>query len=275
MCITAFPAKPSNTLIYAGETRKNDKIVHVLAYQNNIETNGGNAMVIPFPALATMGPENVLDTTDCKDFLNRIASQFDESLTKGSRSFSTTLRRSKVEIFDSGSYTVILANDFSKVTKKHLNKIPKEKQVEFSKEFINSFQELYPDWPVAMCFWNGKVKAEPLFWWYEPKDSSKLFLPTFDAHGDLPKKTDKYKLSANKLDHTLMVGSTVNKLSDKKRSYLDMAMNYLIHEQIGPMLPREIFGVKFKDKAVVNSDIWVDLHENLLEFSDRVPPGLE
>jgi hypothetical protein len=50
------------------------------------------------------------------------------------------------------------------------------------------------------------IDAEPLLWWYEPKDPSHLFMPALDAHDGLPPEPG----SDVDVDHVLVVGRTTS-----------------------------------------------------------------
>src|SRR5689334_18183446 len=74
MCITFHASELSNTKLYAGEARRGDTYVHVIAYQNKAATKGPNAMILPLPAAVMPGPENVVDTRGFELFLDDIHS---------------------------------------------------------------------------------------------------------------------------------------------------------------------------------------------------------
>src|SRR5687768_13750503 len=126
MCVCLGPARLSNTILYVGESTREGKLVHVLGYQNTAQnlafaatsvpsgTPAGNAMILPFPAAAPMGKDNVLDTSGCKGILKDIAEAV-KPRSKGMRSLGDedfgVCFASPVEVFDTGIYTVVLARD--------------------------------------------------------------------------------------------------------------------------------------------------------------------
>src|SRR5271166_24211 len=77
MCCTLANARLSNTILYAAEVCPDGKeVVHVLGYQNRVQNlppakgPSGNAMILPFPAVAgTMTQNNVLATDKCPKIL--------------------------------------------------------------------------------------------------------------------------------------------------------------------------------------------------------------
>lgn len=257
MCCTIGPsvATLSATKLYAGEAMFNGKYVHVLAYQNKAKSSGPNAMIIPFPTNVAMDEANVLDTTKYKNFMNDI-SEATKVRTRGISmndsdellSFGAVMKSAKV--FDVGDYTVVLASHVSQVPEA-LKKVAPEKRPEVSMEFLIGYGILYPDQPVALCCWSGSVDAAPLLWWYEPKDSENLFIPTMDAHdGKAP------DLNANvHVDHIISVGSNLVSTGETVH-YEDF-----LYEG-APLLPKKVHGAKFKG-SMKNGDMFVsvaDLH---------------
>ncbi len=72
MCISMQPSVMSDTRLYAGDAMWKDTYVHVLAYQNKATSTLPNAMILPIPASAELGPENTVDATGFKRFLEDI-----------------------------------------------------------------------------------------------------------------------------------------------------------------------------------------------------------
>lgn len=208
MCCTFTKSVMSKTRIYVGEAEKDGKHVHVMAYQNVAKTLGPNAMVLPFPTDVAMGPANMIDTRKFKSFLKDI-SEASRQITKG---FSAggmrgerrgmTLGAKAAQVFDVGSYTVVLAENVDQITEA-LTRVPAHKRPTVSQKFLNGYGDLYPNDPIAVCCWNGSIEAEPLMWWYEPRDRTELFIPTMDAHdGGAPNLHEEVQT-----DHIISVGS--------------------------------------------------------------------
>lgn len=209
MCLTLEPAKLSDTILYAAETLHEGKLVHVMGYENAAENlaSGPNAMLLPIPTDMHLGPGNTLDMRQAKSVLKDYRTAIhnaDRRLSRGmSKGFGADSLDDDVQVFESGSYTVVLARDARDIpaAMKHLpaNKRPGR----MNQAIFDAYAKWYPGWPLALCAWDGSVKAEPMLWWYEPKDASRLFLPALDAHDgnppDLSAKVD--------VDHTIAVGS--------------------------------------------------------------------
>jgi hypothetical protein len=206
MCCSLRPAKLTNTILYAAETMHDGRLLHVMGYQNRAEnrSKGPNAMLLPIPSDEEMGPDNMLDTTAAKGILKDYAEAFRERHDRLSRGMTKgyAAMRGPVKVFDKGTYTVALAESASDLTSA-LGRIPDNKRPEVNEEIFAAYDKLYPDWKMALCAWDGTVEAEPLLWWYEPKDSSQLFMPALDAHDGHPPKLG----SEVAVDHTLIVGS--------------------------------------------------------------------
>jgi hypothetical protein len=255
MCITAKPSIMSNTLIYTGEGTYKDKYVHVLAYQNVAENihDEPNAMILPFPTNQLMTQDNIIDTSNFKRFLIDIADAtrnhyLSDRMSKGLRLGSV----SKAIVFDSGSYTVVLANDISGVPDA-LQLVQESKRPWISTSFLEGYNKLYPEQPIAICCWESKVKAEPLLWWYEPADKSKLFAPTMDSHdGFVPDKE-----AFVEADHVISAGSSVQNYAANKVHYRDS-----IPDDVMTLLPLKSFGTKIENSHL-NGDMW--LNSNLTE----------
>lgn len=249
MCCSLEESNMSSTKLYVGEARKNGKLVHVLAYQNKAQSKGPNAMVIPFPTNEMMSHINVIDTSDFKSFLDEITESsrlitksFDRrSLSLGSDSLY------EAQVFEVGSYTVLLAQHASQI-EDALGKVSKDKRPKVSLNFLKGYAALYPNMPIAICCWSGQVEAEPLLWWYEPRDGTRLFIPTMDAHnGEAPVLG-----STVETDHIISVGS-VNNIDGHEVKYTDK-----IPDSVKELLPSQVWG-KHLPYRMENADCYVDI----------------
>jgi len=256
MCCTFTESEMSNTRLYVGEAQRNGKLVHVLAYQNAASSSGPNAMIIPFPTNAKMGQDNIIDTSEFKNFLTDITDASEE-MTKGFSRRSMTLGSdgddySLAEVFDVGSYTVVLAERADQIPEA-LRRVPLEKRSKVSTAFLRGYAALYPNQPIAMCCWNGTIDAEPLLWWYEPKDSSSFFIPTMDAHdGKAPAIG-----SPVSTDHIVSVGS-----AEKLAAGDNVKYTQLIPAAVRSLLPKVVHGHRLP-QLMENADTFVktaDLH---------------
>ncbi len=201
MCMTGRPAELSDTFLYAGEAIRDGRMVHVIAYQNKASSRGPNAMILPIPSKSPMGPENIIDTRAYPDFLKEMSTLFQhDGIRRGVRSKSVALLSSRVQVFESGSYTVVLADNANSIPEA-LSQVAEKKRPSIGAELMSSISSIYPEWPVAVCCWAGTVKAEPLLWWYDPMDDTRLFAPSLDAHdGRGP------TFGSVAVDHTVMFG---------------------------------------------------------------------
>jgi len=231
-------AKLTGTHLYVGEAEKDSKTVHVLAYQNKAESEGPNAMVLPFPTKKEMTEDNVIDTRKFKHFLEDI-SKASEIQRRSFRSDSKMLGARGISgnavaaVFDVGSYTVVLADNVEQIPEA-LTRVKAARRPTVSDAFLEGYGEFYPDQPIAVCCWEGSIKSEPLLWWYEPKDKSQLFIPTMDAHdGNAPQLHQKVAT-----DHIISVGTSTNR-NGHSVYYHDQ-----IPDAVKRLLPPSVSGTK-------------------------------
>lgn len=209
MCMTTRPAHLSNTIIYAAEAQRLGEVVHVIGYQNKARSMGPNAMILPIPADGPLGPENVVDTRKFKNILTAYDKAIErlrpKRLTRSSKSFGhdNLLGSRGFQVFESGSYTIALADNPSSI-RAALDQVPANKRIDISDAFLDGLGKLYKDWPLAVCCFDGNLEApEPLLWWFKPRFSRVLFAPAIDAHdGNPPDPAVQVKR-----DHTLAFAS--------------------------------------------------------------------
>jgi len=248
----------SGTKLYAGEATLNGIYVHVMAYKNSAHSYGANAMILPIPAKTPLSSENVIDTRSFKGFLDDIAEStktqtLSRGLSKGVPAFDNL-----AEVFDVGSYTVVLAERPEQVPEA-LQRVPANKRPVINTIVLASYNQNYPGWPLAVCCWDGAIEAEPLLWWYEPKDPEILFAPALDAHdGNTPKP------HAVAVDHIVCFGSTLTQVNSKDIRYHD-----LIPEPARKLLPTRAFGQQLTTK-MPNGDFGFFVRN----FKDQDPKGI-
>jgi len=227
-----------------------------------------NAMILPFPTATAMGPANILDTRDCKKILD----DYNESTAPRSRSVTNGFGvagadfSDSVQVFQSGNYHVVLASNASVTSiQAALQTVPAEKRPAIPREMIEGYLKLYSGWTIAICCFSGTVEAEPLLWWYEPKDASKLFLPTLDAHdGNAPNVDAEVQM-----DHVLIVGSSET-LPGVKVDFTDT-----IPSGVKPFLTSRAYQEKFQGK-MPNGDFYLSVEQLRKGKADfqRVAPRL-
>lgn len=252
MCCSVDVSVMSNTLIYVGEGQRDGKLVHVVAYQNKAENMSSkpNAMVLPFPTSVPMNEQNVIDTSKFKSFLTDIAEATKRrrrSAYLGSKGAVAAGSDDDALVFDVGSYTVVLAESVGKIGKA-LERVPENRRPTISNQFLLGYYKLYPNQPIAVCCWDGSIEAEPLLWWYEPKDTKNFFVPTMDSHdGGAP--------DINALvyrDHIISTGSTVNDNKDADEVYYTDKLP----DNVADLLPQRVFGGKIK-RTMTNGDMFI------------------
>ena len=255
MCCTVDVAELSSTKLYVGDAMHNDKYVHVVAYQNQASSMGPNAMIIPFPTDKPMGPENIIDTSEFPTFVSDI-SEASRILSRGGYMTlgddddmldGCAAALNEAQVFDVGTYTVILATSAAQIPAA-LQKVPESKRPVVTLKFLLKYGQLYPKQPIAVCCWNGKVEAEPLLWWYEPKDPNIFFIPTMDAHnGEAP------DLEATVMvDHLISVGSGIIGNTGSLVTY-----NSPLSDEARKLLPTRVHGTQINQLAK-NGDMFVN-----------------
>jgi hypothetical protein len=212
MCVTLARARLSATILYAAEVSRGGDILHVLGYQNRVQNlagNGrpaGNAIILPIPAVPkTMTRQNVVETEQCPHILEDVAEavrrqESELSRTKGMK----VLSASAVEVFDTGIYTVVLAQDARDIPAA-LGMVPPLKRPALNPPIFDAYAVWYPGWTVALCCFNNAdaAKATPLLWWYQPANPGELFAAALDCHsGAVPDLRARVTV-----DHTVAVGS--------------------------------------------------------------------
>lgn len=217
--------------------------VHVLAYQNRAQSPGPNAMILPIPTDEPMGPDNIVDTREARWFLEDL----DTSARHQTRGLSKSSDRllgaaPPVQVFNSGSYTVVLATDAEAIPGA-LSQVPTEKRPTVAPDFFTEYAKLYPGWPIAVCCWSGRISAEPLLWWYVSKYPKWLFFPTVDAHDGRP------PLDGNvKVDHSLLWGLRNGAFTPRFRQPLPASVKELIAPTLNSFRPNGLMS---------NGDYWL------------------
>ncbi len=268
MCITSGPAKLSNTLLYAAEAlHPTEGEVHVIGYQNTAENQGGgpNAMLLPFPAVGEISQRNLVNGESFKTILQDYSQLF-EPLGR-SRSVSNNAEGFKV--FNSGSYTIALAPKASGLIRA-LEHIPINRRPTLSAQMVHTLGALYPQWPFALCCWDGRIKAEPLFWWYKPTNPTALFAPALDAHDGAPPNTQ----AMVERDHTIMFASHKGTPKWESRYRLDSVSK--VPPEHRWMFPPVLVGEKVK-RSGPNGDYThavFDVLREKYQAQISAPPGL-
>lgn len=266
MCISSAPSVMSGTKLYAGEAMFDDVYVHVLAYQNKARslTSRPNAMILPFPTTVSMGPANVIDTRAAPDFLDRYAEAI-QPRTRGMIPKGVRMLSYGAQVFQVGSYTVVLADDPLAIPDA-LEQVPVRQRPDPNDELYESFSVLYPGQPVAVCCWSGDIKPEPLLWWYEPSRPDQFFMPALDAHDGQPPRRHSVVV-----DHALIFGSTLTPLGN--RAYFDQPLS----SEMAALLPTQVQGT-FYHQDMPNGDFVLPkrkFQEQRMDVIRWVPENLQ
>lgn len=241
MCCTAAPARLSNTILYAAEIREH---THVLGYQNTVQNlaPGPNAMILPFPAIpGSMTRENVISTEYCPNLLKDMAQAIVPSRRGGTLRSAKGLD-SRVEVFESGIYTVVLAQDAKFIPEALGRDVPEHRRPNIRPELFEAYSEWYPKWPIALCCFNNinASAATPMLWWYYTTNPKQLFTPALDSHtGDVPDLNAQVYV-----DHTVLVASRFGKNSGGNRVHYSRSLPQPVQNWV----TERIMGRQYKEK---------------------------
>lgn len=266
MCVSLRPATFSSTIVYAHATVFEGRRVHVLGYQNNAksETPGPNAMILPIPASAAMGPDNAIDTRGFSALLK----DYVEDLRGVPRAIPCAVPRpGSVQVFQRGSYTIVLARDASTpAIMAAVDALPEAKRPTIDRALFDAYLRWYPGWHLALCCFEGSVEAEPMLWWYEPMNPEWLFLPGLDAHdGGVPRLDARVPL-----DHAIVVGVDDPRVGETVR-----APRGWVPDSVRPLLATRIAGWPELHGYGNNGDWWLKpaATEEIDPKVRRPPPG--
>lgn len=254
MCVTLGEAHLSQTTLYVGVSKTfttDHRDIHVCGYQNKVQNSpaevfsqwypnhesGGNAMILPFPAIpGTMSQKNFFTGMDaCPHVLQDMTTAIRPPSSKGSNLSFDNERSMDVEIFELDIYTVILAQN-ARLIPVVIGEVRQEKRPPLKQSIFLAYDEWYPAWPIAVCCFNNEeaALANPIMAWYEPSRPKFLFAPAIDSHtGDVP------RLDAHvRVDHTLIVGA--NRAPEGKTVKVTYQDPIPVHVQ--PHLPERVMG---------------------------------
>jgi len=265
MCITFSPAELSNTILLAHSITLGERKVNVLGYQNKASSAGPCAMILPIPSKEDMSAANCIDMSACPKLFAGYAELVQPRSrgggdTKGARSLSFG-----VEVFNSGSYTVVLARNASEIPAA-LDQVPVLRRPEMNQALCEAMERWYPGYWFALCCWDGTIEAEPMLWWYEPLPAfeDNHFLPGLDGHdGGIP---DIHQKSVP-VDHTIVVGRPQARLDFGNALHLLLS----VPEAQRRWLPDHVTGDVFKSQ-MRNGDWVLPKHAPNDAMRRRVPP---
>lgn len=308
-CCSLFPARFSQTKGLAAEVLKDGKVVHLLGYQNAVNTNydagnsvshpnhsgittstspppslvnkfkknpaklSGNAMLLPIPAKPdSMTKLNIVDTASCPRFLEDMERAIRTTHPEAGANTGPVPKSftPTVQIFEHDIYTIVLAKDATDIPQA-LKLVPESKRPALNREIFDAYAKWYKGWTFALCCFKSsdKAKAKPMLWWYEPQNPKQLFFPALDAHDG---KAPDLK-SQVEVDHAIILSSY--KLQPKQGNKVSYSDGH-IAKNISKLLPKYIIGQKFTGGTMPQGDFVADVKDvrlGKLNIRRELPPG--
>jgi hypothetical protein len=226
-------------------------------------------MILPIPAIpATMTQRNVIATDNCPNILKDMERAIMPPPTRGGRIYGMRTiggLAPRVEVFESGIYTVVLAENAAAITDKVLDRVPTYKRPPLNTAIFKTYAKWYPNWAMALCcFANEEARlATPMLWWYEPMHPTWLFAPALDSHtGDVPDLNAKVDV-----DHTLIAGSY------RMQNGIPVSYSNPIPSSVRPYLTEQVLGRQLSTR-MRNGDFVIPvplLRSGTLEWERRTP----
>jgi len=247
MCISAARADFKGTKILLNETSlPGVGRVHVLLYQKMVVSHAGpNAMLLHIPSASPMGPENFIATTEFPGLLDAMVRAV-QPLTRA-KSRNPVAAGPSVQVFESGIYHVVLANNPAEIPAA-LDRVPPEKRPPLNQALFDFYARAFGDsWHVALCCFNTKrmVKAPPVMVWYPPlaSEEGRFRLPALDCHtGEVPD-----------LDATVDVDHWLFVASDEMDGGAEVHYSEPIPDDVRGLLPDRVHGARF-NRPMPNGD---------------------
>ncbi len=248
--------------------------IQVILYQNKVLSQGGapNAMLLHVPTNTAMGPENFIDMTDASDVLEDMVRALQPPVSRGGDFMigSASLGCDSVQVFDSGQYTIVLADNAEDIHGA-LSRVPEDKRPEIKKSLLQFCQETYPvGYKFFLACFNNRSLREPapIGYWYVPttEHSDYFMIPAVDSHtGEAP---DLF--ASVHVDHYVFLST--DKMTDGVRvHYSDDISN-----DVARFLPTRIVGREYYG-SLPNGDFRfpVDLvNKGHMPKGERVAPGV-
>jgi hypothetical protein len=183
MCVSAAPARFSDTVLYVGRVdHPVSGHIEVVGYQNTAAnlSRGPNAMLLHLPAV-TMSPANFLDTTANRAILADMVRAVTPVTPASGPDAGYGAPPVQVQVFEHDIYTVVLATDPRGIPAA-LDTVPPNRRPFLHRELLEFYAHAYPGYPVALCcFDNADArKTAPLLLWYPPRDPNWLVAPAID-----------------------------------------------------------------------------------------------
>lgn len=248
--------------------------VQVILYQNQVLSENGvpNAMLLHVPTEVAMGPENFIDMTDTPSVLEDMVDALRPPVSRSLDSMmigSASLGKSVVQVFDSGPYTVVLADNAEDIHGA-LSRVPKAKRPEIKKSLLEFCQKTYPVGYkfFLACFNNSNLsEPPPIGYWYVPTAEQKdyFMIPAIDSHTGEPPQL----FARVNVDHYIFL-STENMADGSKVYYSDD-----IPDDVLRFLPTKIVGREYRH-SLPNGDFRFPVElvaKGHMPKGERVAPG--
>lgn len=297
-CCSLWPAEFSSTRGYVGEAMREGKLVHLFGYQNDVVNfstqldlgapspeqslatvksgGAGNAMLLPIPAKpGSMTRLNVINTSTCPSFLEDMELAVRPPQTRGNPMSAPRYQLMElappVQVFDSDIYTIVLASSATDIPSA-LNQVSTERRPAINEEIFKAYAKWYPGWTFALCCFNtaDKVKARPMFWWYEPKEPGVLFFPAIDAHdGNIPDLKRRVQV-----DHTIIVSSHLLPKTARAAHLVKYSDNH-IDAVTKKLLPKYVLGAEYHNWMQQGDFVCktANVRAGMFRMERRLPPG--
>lgn len=206
MCVSVDTASFRATVLVLTRTTHpvTGRTMHSLLYRNapvNL-ADGGNAMLLHFPAAEKMDEGNILDTSSFAHCVDDIVSAIEP---RGrARSSGPEIRSAEALVFEHGIYHVVLATDWRSIPAA-LEHVPADKKPALNHELFRWYGRFFPTYTFALCCFDNRqaALADPLLWWYYPQIENQLMLPAIDAHDGSPPDLE----ALVDTDHWVILGS--------------------------------------------------------------------
>jgi hypothetical protein len=280
MCVSAAPARFTDTILYHGRVRHAEHgLVHVLGYQNvaaNYAT-GPNAMLLHLPGVG-MTQDNFVDTSGARYILRNMVHALEPPMPAfgaAPGSAPTGAGPPPVQVFEHDIYTVVLATDASLIPDA-LRLVPEHRRIPANRPLFDFYAQSYPEHAIALCCFDNRdaARSDPLLVWYVPRDPDRLELPAVDSHtGGIP------QIGASAwTDHWVILG--IDEPVPSSGAWKSAPMYWLdaeLHSPAGAFLPRAIVGRPYSG-MLPNGDFMIpyaDLAAGRLEAMSRIGPDGE
>jgi hypothetical protein len=228
-------------------------LIEVLGYQNTAVNlaAGPNAMLLHLPAWS-VSPGQFLSARHAEHVLRDMVDAV-RPRTRGAAFTGWTGGAASAQVFEHDIYTVVLADDASRIPDA-LDRVEPRKRPPLNRDLFDFYAQLFPGWPVALCCFDNAEAAEakPLLLWYRPLHHGRLVLPAIDCHdGTVP------DLSADvRTDHWLLFGSDdapddwgepVAYREQLRRPLLDFLPARVVGTHVAEYLPNGDFAIGYDD----------------------------